>query len=129
MKLGYVIIYVPSVLEAVDFYENAFDLKRRFVHEEGDYGEIDCGDIALSFATHELGEQVIPVPYTRATPDAPAPGIELTLVAEDVDAAFQRAVEAGATPVEQPHDQPWGQRVSYVRDLNGVLVSIASPMG
>jgi catechol 2,3-dioxygenase-like lactoylglutathione lyase family enzyme len=36
MKLGYAIIYVPDVPASVEFFENAFGLKRRFVHESGD---------------------------------------------------------------------------------------------
>ena len=33
MKLGYIIIYVSDVPKTVAFYETAFDLKRRFIHE------------------------------------------------------------------------------------------------
>ena len=35
MRLGYVILYVPDVAAAVEFYERAFGLSRRFVHESG----------------------------------------------------------------------------------------------
>ena len=61
-------------------------------------------------------------------PDAPIPGFELGLVIEDVPAAFKRAVAAGAEPVSEPATRPWGQTVSYVRDVNGFLVEICSPM-
>ncbi|HEV7516808.1 MAG TPA: lyase, partial [Thermoanaerobaculia bacterium] len=40
---------------------------------------------------------------------------------------YARAVEAGAAPVSQPATKPWGQDVAYVRDLDGVLIEIASP--
>ena len=40
MKFGYTIVYVPDVLASVEFFERAFGLKRRFVHESG-YGEMD----------------------------------------------------------------------------------------
>ena len=33
MRLGYIILYVEDVLKTVDFYENAFSLKRKMVHE------------------------------------------------------------------------------------------------
>ena len=39
MKLGYTIIYVPHVAESLKFFERAFGLSRRFLHESGDYGE------------------------------------------------------------------------------------------
>jgi len=40
MKFGYTIVYVPDVLASVEFFEKAFGLKRRLVHESG-YGEMD----------------------------------------------------------------------------------------
>ena len=40
MKFGYTIIYVPDVLASVEFFESAFGLERRFVHESG-YAEMD----------------------------------------------------------------------------------------
>jgi catechol 2,3-dioxygenase-like lactoylglutathione lyase family enzyme len=39
MKLAYVILYVPRVRDAVEFYERAFGLKCRLVHESGAYAE------------------------------------------------------------------------------------------
>lgn len=35
MKLGYTLLYVDNVEETVAFYESAFGLKRRFIHEAG----------------------------------------------------------------------------------------------
>ena len=35
------------------------------------------------------------------------------------------AVAAGAVAVAPPAHKPWGQTVSYVRDLSGVLVELA----
>ncbi|MBO6896680.1 MAG: hypothetical protein JJ868_04820 [Shimia sp.] len=42
--------------------------------------------------------------------------------------AFERALAAGCAPVSKPNEVPWGQTISYVRDLNGCLVEIATPM-
>jgi len=49
MKFGYTIVYVPDVLASVEFFERAFGLKRRFVHESG-YGEMETGATALASA-------------------------------------------------------------------------------
>ena len=62
-------------------------------------------------------------------PDALPPGFEIGLVAEDVHAAYATALAAGAVPVLAPMTKPWGQVVSYVRDLNGFLVEICSKVG
>lgn len=42
---------------------------------------------------------------------------------------YEKAVNAGATEVKAPTEKPWGQTLSYVRDLNGFLVEICSPIG
>ncbi|MFC3273885.1 VOC family protein [Agromyces mediolanus] len=128
MRLGYVIVYVPDVVDALEFYERGFGLPRRFLHESGDFGEVDTGAVALAFTSHRLGGSAVPVPYTPIDAADPPVGFELTLLADDVDARYAAAVSAGATPLAEPHDEPWGQRVSYVRDPFGVLVGIATPM-
>ena len=48
MKLGYTIIYVPNVEASLAFFERAFGLKQKFLHESGTYGELDTGETTLS---------------------------------------------------------------------------------
>jgi lactoylglutathione lyase len=55
-----------------------------------------------------------------------APPIELGIVTQAVEALYQRAIQAGAIPVKEPEQKPWGQIVGYVRDLNGFLVEICT---
>jgi catechol 2,3-dioxygenase-like lactoylglutathione lyase family enzyme len=128
MKLGYVIMYVPEVATAVEFYERAFGLTRRFIHESGDYAEMETGGTALSFAAEALGVQN-GVEFQPLRPDQRPAGIEIALVTDDVTAAVARAADAGAVVVKQPEKMPWGQTVAYVRDLNGALVELCTPMG
>ncbi|MEZ4669802.1 MAG: VOC family protein [Anaerolineae bacterium] len=128
MLFGYTIIYVPDVEAAVSFYEKAFQLKRRFVHESGTYAEMETGSTLLAFAADELGEMNLPEGYRKnVLSDKPA-GIEIVFVSDDVAGAFTWAISAGATAVSQPETKPWGQTVAYVRDLNGVVIELASPM-
>lgn len=128
MRLGYTIIYVNDVTEAVDFYERAFGIGREFVHEAGDYAQMSTGETKLAFASHALGATAVPMVYTPFDPGQPPAGVELTLITDDVAAGFARAVAAGAVPLSEPHDTEWGQTVSYVRDHVGTLVGIASEM-
>jgi lactoylglutathione lyase len=123
-QLGYVILYVPDVPKAVAFYEAAFGLQRRFVHESGQYAELATGATALAFAD----EATTPLcdGFVRNRLSAPPAGAEVGLVTEDVEGAFSLALAAGAVAVLQPTAKPWGQVVSYVRDLNGFLVEICS---
>ncbi len=62
------------------------------------------------------------------SPNGPAAAWEICFVTDDVAAAFDRAVSAGCSPVSAPSAKPWGQTVSYVRDLDGCIVESASPI-
>ncbi|MDO8953335.1 MAG: VOC family protein [Gammaproteobacteria bacterium] len=127
MKLGYIIIYVPDVELALQFYEQAFGLKQSFLHESMQYGEIEMGSTKLAFASEAIAE-LNGVQFVKNRLDNHAPGIEIALVTPDVSEAFNRAVKGGAIALAEPMNKPWGQTVSYVRDLNGVLIEICSPM-
>jgi catechol 2,3-dioxygenase-like lactoylglutathione lyase family enzyme len=129
VSFGYTIIYVSDVARSVDFWERAFGLRRRFVHESGQYAELDTGSTALAFVSTEMARSNFPegFSYTDNDPSRPPAGIEVALTARDVQATYDRAVAAGATSVVAPVVRPWGQTVAYVRDLDGVLVEIASP--
>lgn len=123
-KLGYVILYVPDVARAVAFYETAFGTPRRFLHESGTYAELETGATALAFADElTTPNQGAFEPNRR---DKKAAAAEVAFVVDDVRAAFDHAIENGATAVVEPAVKPWGQTVSYVRDLNGFLVEICS---
>jgi lactoylglutathione lyase len=128
MKFGYVIVYVPEVLAAVEFYERAFGLKRRFVHESQQYAEMETGTTALAFVDETFAQLSVPL-FARNRPAGVPAGIEVALTTENVQAAYDAALLAGATAQLAPKQKPWGQTVSYVRDLNGCLVEICSPMG
>ncbi|HYP48890.1 MAG TPA: VOC family protein [Thermoleophilaceae bacterium] len=127
-KLGWVIVYVPDVRAALEFYERAFGLRRSFLAESGEFGQLDTGTTALAFASEELGDSNFPGGFER--PRAERPGnVELCLVFDDVEAGFSKAVDAGCKPLAAPTAKPQGQTVGYVRDPFGTLVEIASPLG
>jgi lactoylglutathione lyase len=61
---------------------------------------------------------------------APAsPRFQLWVYADDCDAAVERLRAGGVTIVEEPADQPWGERVAHVLDPDGNLVLIGQPAG
>src|SRR5262249_61868800 len=47
----------------------------------------------------------------------------------NVDAAYQRAIDAGATSIAPPKDQPYGERVGGVKDVFGNQWYIAWQIG
>jgi catechol 2,3-dioxygenase-like lactoylglutathione lyase family enzyme len=128
MKLGYTIIYVPDVAATLAFFEQAFGLKRKFLHESGTYGELDTGETTLSFAAHELGDMNFAGGHVHADTSAQPLGFEIALVTDDVPAAHAQAIAAGAHEMAAPSQKPWGQVVSYVRCPDGTLVELCTPI-
>lgn len=129
MKLGYTIVYVPDVAASLDFFERAFGLSRRFLHDSGTYGELATGETTLAFAVHDLGDMNFPGGHVQAHRSPQPLGFEIALVTADVAAAHRRAREAGAAEMAPPTTKPWGQVVSYLRCPDGILVELCTPVG
>src|SRR5690554_2325400 len=120
VKFGYAITYVDEVESTVEFFEKAFDMKRRFIDKDGDYGELDTGETVLAFASHSLGEANLPQGYINATTSEKPLGTEIALVTEEVKETHKSAVRNGGTEIKAPEEKPWGQTVSYVRTPSGI---------
>lgn len=129
MKLGYTILYVPDVAASLAFFERAFGLSRRFLHESGTYGELDTGETTLSFAAHALGDSNFPGGHVEAHSSAKPLGMEVALVTADVATAHEKAIACGARELSAPMTKPWGQTVSYVRAPDGCLIELCTPVG
>lgn len=129
MKFGYTIFYVSDVEKAIAFYEKAFGLKQKFIAPGNEYGELETGSTTLSFAAVSLAESNLESGFVASSAKSKPFGIEIGFVTDKVEEAFTKAVRAGAIALEKPKTKPWGQVVAYVKDLNGFIVEICSPMG
>ena len=125
MKFACSILYVPDVLAALEFYEKAFELSRKFVDETRTYGELATGATRLAFAAESIAKEHGGEFRPSRAGELPH-AMEIVLVADDVAKSFAHAVASGATAVQPPKQTPWGQTISYVRDLNGFLVEICT---
>lgn len=128
MKLGYTIIYVPDVRESLKFFSDAFGFSQRFLHESGDYGELETGDTVLSFASHALGQMNFPDGYVKASEERVPLGMEIALVTTDVTKAHEAAMGLGAKEIRPPAIKPWGQTVSYITCPSGTLIELCTPI-
>lgn len=125
MQLGYTIIYVDNVSEALAFYQKAFGFAVRFVTDKNDWGELDTGATTLAFASHAL---MAHNGKNTANADPTCPCFEIALITDDVPAALARALEAGATLASPAQQSAWGQTIAYVTDPYGVLIEICTPV-
>jgi lactoylglutathione lyase len=49
-------------------------------------------------------------------------------VTGEVKAAYNTAMQFGATSITAPKTEPWGQKIARIQDINGIAVSIATPL-
>jgi PhnB protein len=100
----------------IDFLEAAFGAQTTDRHLTPD-GAIQHAKVRIGGSFVEMGEahdQWQPMPAT------------LYLYVDDVDAAYARALGAGATMVESPSEQPYGARRAAVRDGFGHVWYLAT---
>jgi lactoylglutathione lyase len=128
IKFVYTILYVSDVERSVKFYEQAFEFKQKFIHESGEYAEMETDTTTIAFAVNDLAKSNLPQGFQVNSRSSLPAGIEIGFVTDDVAIVFKNAVKTGAEVVAAPKVKPWGQTVAYVRDLDGILVSINSPM-
>lgn len=127
MKFAHVNQYVADVPATLAFYKAAFGLATRFVAEGEVYAEMESGEVTIAF-TKETYVAEQGAEFRRLRAGDTAHGFDIAFVTDDVHAAFGQAVASGAVPLMPPQQRPWGQVVGYVRDLNGTVVEIGSPM-
>ena len=131
MNFAYTLVYVANVAASLAFFERAFGLKTRFLHESGAYGEVDTGasGTTLAFVDHATARESVQHDYVPADASPQPLGMEIGFTVADVPAAYECAVAAGARPLAAPVSKPWGQTVAYVRCPDGTLVELCTAMG
>ena len=126
MKLDGVMIWVPDVPATAAFCKKAFGLTVQMMDDSKQFVMMDTGGTTLQFAD-ERAAAATGVSVRANRPDEQAAASQLAFVADDVHAAYDRAVAAGAVAEVAPVQKPWGQTLGYLRDLNGCLVELSSP--
>ena len=121
-QLAWTVLYVSDLGASLELYIEAFGLTVAFEHPGGDYAEFATGSTALA-----LCEIATAADSTGLALSGPAsPRSNITLVVDDVGAAFGHAIASRATSIAEPVTKPWGQDSSYVADLDGNLIELAS---
>ena len=103
--------------DALDFYTKAFGAKELFrMPTPGGgvaHGEFMIGN-TLIYLSDEAEEW-----HASAMPEGMKASCLFGIATDSCDAAFARAVEAGATPLSAPQDHFWGARSGMVLDPFG----------
>jgi len=128
IQYAYTILYVADVPNSMQFYQNTFGFSQKMLTPEKDYGEVHSGTTVLAFANMELGNANFKKGFKKSSLAEKPFGIELAFTTKAVEKVMERAVKNGALLLAETVTKPWGQKVGYVRDINGFIVEICTPI-
>jgi len=115
---------VDDATKAIQFYERAFGAKERS-RMPGPDGKIAHAELMIGNSVVMLSD---PFPQATVKPPTQVGGTTagLFMYVEDVDAAYRRAIDAGATETMAPENMFWGDRFGTVTDPFGHSWQIAT---
>ncbi len=113
-----VYLIVQNAGDAIDFYKNAFGAEERLRMPNPDgktigHAELKIGDSMLMLADEQPGA------FGKAPPSLGGTPFCFVMYVENVDAAFQRVVDAGATVLQPLANKFYGDRAGLVVDPFG----------
>jgi PhnB protein len=111
--------------KAIDFYKTALGAKEMSRMPAPDGKSIWHAELRVGDSTVFMNDEMPGMGRLAPSPSSPVP-VTMWLYVPDCDAAFERAVSAGAKATMQPADMFWGDRVASVADPFGYLWSFAT---
>ena len=124
LQFATAVIYTDDVAAAVTFYERATGLAASYYDRELGFALLGA-EQAVAVASHAAGASMLEAGYAPVR-SGRVRGTELAFWAEDVPAAFEAAVRAGATALTPPRVMPWGQTVACVEAPEGTILGFVT---
>jgi PhnB protein len=103
-------LLVPGAVKLINFFKEAFGAEEIFRVARPGSDLIMHAEVRMAGSLIELAD---------ATAEFKPRASTNILYVPDVDATFQRALDAGATSLSAPMDQPYGDRQGTVKDPSG----------
>jgi len=125
-------LVVRDAAEAVEFYTRAFSARVLYRSPSpsgtGEHIHIKIWNSLLQVSTEEPAQRSErPEGALLASPETLSGSTCVFQVGvEDVDAAYRRAVDQGASPAWPPTDMFWGDRYGWVRDPFGHMWALST---
>lgn len=111
-------LIVKDADAAIAFYKAAFGFETRFAMPGPD-GKTQHAELAHKDSVIMLGPECPEQSNHKSPSSLGGSPVSLYVYVEDVDALCERARAAGATVVEEPKDQFWGDRMCALVDPDG----------
>jgi PhnB protein len=111
---------VPNAPELIDFIKQAFGAEETF-RTTGTAGGVHC-ELRLGNSMLMVGGGLPGKAWSGV-----ASPTTLHVYTQDCDATYVRALQAGATSIGEPSDQPYGERLASVKDASGNIWRICFP--
>ncbi len=118
-------LVVKGAREAIAFYEKAFGAEAHYCMD-GPNGSVMHGEIRIGDSLVYIADEWPGMEYFLAPTSIKGTACSLHIYCADVDAAYKRAIDAGATVVMEPMDAFWGDRYGRLRDPFGHEWSLAT---
>ncbi len=116
-------IVVDNTVKALEFYKQAFDAEET-VRMPGPGGSIMHAEIRIGDSVIMLGDEM-PEMHAKSPKAYGGTPFRFYVYVENVDAAWKRAVNAGAKSVMPLQDMFWGDRTGCLEDPFGHLWNLA----
>lgn len=124
LQFATAVIYTDDVAAAVTFYEHATGLAASYYDRELGFAQLGA-EQSVAVASHAAGELMLGAGYEPVR-GGRVRGAELAFWADDVPAAFEAALHAGAKVLTPPRVMPWGQTVAYVEAPEGTILGFVT---
>ena len=111
--------------KAIEFYKQAFAAQERFMMPGPDGKGVMHAEVRIGSSIIMMSDENPQQPCKSAETMGGTP-VNFYLYVENVDAAFAKAVDAGATAQMPVQEMFWGDRVGSVRDPFGYTWMLAT---
>ncbi len=118
-------LVIRDCAKAIDFYKKALGAQEVSRMPAPDGKSIWHAELRIGDSIFFLNDEMPGMGRTAPTASNPLP-VTMWLYVQDCDAAFKRAVGAGAKATMEPADMFWGDRCGSVADPYGYLWSFAT---
>lgn len=114
-------LVVSDLDRSVPFYRDVLDMT--VAERRGSRVAFETGECTLVLE-EEFDEETFEAYGLSPPGDDPGRGVVVGFRYDDVEAVYDRAVDAGAEILTEPREADWGERLFLVEDPDGYVVDV-----